>query len=34
MDAILSPLEIGAIGGATAAALASLAIYSIRRAKK
>jgi hypothetical protein len=34
MDATLSPLEIGAIGGATAAALASLAIYSIRRAKK
>jgi hypothetical protein len=34
MDAILSPLEIGAIGGATAAALISLAIYSIKRTKR
>jgi hypothetical protein len=34
MDAILSPLEIGAIGGATAAALASLTIYSIRRTRR
>jgi hypothetical protein len=34
MDATLSPLEIGAIGGVTAAALVSLAIYSIRRTRR
>ncbi len=34
MDALLSPLEMMAIGGVTAAALTSLAIYSIRRARR